>query len=172
METVTLLCLMYIQHTCINVYTHTTTTTTTGAEVEVYVTTSLSADGSFWVQLSLEDSCYDTLVEQMKERLSVAKEVMTPVFFNVGDLCAAMYSEDESWYRARVIAVCDSRVSTSCPLRVHCDLCVCVWRMFERKLHIILGKSQDILSWIIFYMTVGFRLRVSLVEQIHNICTL
>ena len=87
-----------------------THTTTIGEEVEAYVTTSLSTDGSFWVQLSLEDPCYDTLVEQMKERLSVAREVMTPVFFNVGDLCAAVYSEDESWYRARVTAVCDSKV--------------------------------------------------------------
>ena len=93
--------------------------TTTGEEVEAYVTTSLSADGSFWAQLSLEDPSYDVLAEQMKERLSVTKDVMTPVFFNVGDLCAAMYSEDESWYRARVVAVCDSRVSLSWFLYVH-----------------------------------------------------
>lgn len=85
---------------------------TKGAEVEVFVTTSLSEDGSFWAQLSLEDpAAYDDLAERLEERLSVMKEVMTPVFFNVGDLCAGLFSEDGSWYRARVISVNDGRVS-------------------------------------------------------------
>ena len=34
---------------------------------------------------------------------------MTPVFFNAGDLCAGVFSEDESWYRARVVGTLEER---------------------------------------------------------------
>ena len=73
-----------------------------GAELEAYVTTSLTADGSFWAQLASDDPSYDQLAEELREKLSETRDVMTPVFFNVGDICAALFSEDESWYRARI----------------------------------------------------------------------
>ena len=74
-----------------------------GAELDVYVTTSLSPDGSFWAQLSLEDPSYDAMAEELKMKLSESRDIMTPVFFNAGDLCAGLYSEDDNWYRARVV---------------------------------------------------------------------
>ena len=79
--------------------------------MDVYVTTSLSADGRFWAQLSLDDPKYDAMVEELELKLSEPKDVMTPVFFNTGDLCASLYSEDERWYRARIIGARDGIVS-------------------------------------------------------------
>ena len=81
-----------------------------GAELEVYVTTSLSPDGTFWAQLSLDDPSYDAMVEELKLKLSESRDIMTPVFFNAGDLCAGVFSEDESWYRARVVGALEGKV--------------------------------------------------------------
>ena len=67
-----------------------------GAELEVYVTTSLSPDGTFWAQLSLDDPSYNSRAGELKLKLSESGDIMTPVFFNAGDLCAGMFSEDES----------------------------------------------------------------------------
>ena len=83
-----------------------------GAELEVYVTTSLSPDGIFWVQLSLDDPGYDALAEELKLKLSESRDIMIPVFFNAGDLCASIFSEDDSWYRARVISAREGMVCT------------------------------------------------------------
>ena len=81
-----------------------------GAELEVYVTTSLSPDGIFWAQLSLDDPSYDSMAEELKLKLSESTDIMTPVFFNAGDLCAGVFSEDESWYRARVVGALEGKV--------------------------------------------------------------
>ena len=76
------------------------------------MTTSLSPDGVFWVQLSLDDPCYDALAEELKLKLSESRDIMIPVFFNAGDLCASIFSEDDSWYRARVISAREGMVCT------------------------------------------------------------
>ena len=83
---------------------------TEGAELEVYVTTSLSPDGIFWAQLSLVDPSYDAMAAELKLKLSESRDIMTPVFFNTGDLCAGMFSEDESWYRVRITGTRDGMV--------------------------------------------------------------
>ena len=83
---------------------------TKGAELEVYVTTSLSPDGVFWVQLSLDDPGYDAMADELRLKLSESRDIMTPVFFNAGDLCAGVFSEDDSWYRARVISAKEGMV--------------------------------------------------------------
>jgi hypothetical protein len=82
-----------------------------GAELEVYVTTTLPPDGIFWAQLSLDDPDYDAMAEELKLKLSESRDIMTPVFFNTGDLCAGLFSEDESWYRARVVSAREGMVS-------------------------------------------------------------
>ena len=74
------------------------------------MTTSLSPDGTFWAQLSLDDPSYDAMAEELKLKLSESRDIMTPVFFNTGDLCAGMFSEDESWYRARVVGAREGMV--------------------------------------------------------------
>ena len=89
-------------------------------KVLVFVTTSLSANGSFWAQLSLEDPSYDKLAEELKKKLSETKDIMTPVFFNIGDLCAGLFSEDESWYRARIIGASGGSVGLIGLLSVWC----------------------------------------------------
>lgn len=38
------------------------------------------------------------------------EEPPTPVFFSQGDVCAAQFSEDECWYRARVEKIVKSEV--------------------------------------------------------------
>ena len=83
---------------------------TEGAELEVYVTTSLSPDGIFWAQLSLVDPSYDAMAAELKLKFSESRDIMTPIFFNTGDLCAGMFSEDESWYRARITGARDGMV--------------------------------------------------------------
>ena len=74
------------------------------------MTTSLSPDGVFWVQLSLDDPGYDAMADELKKKLSESRDIMTPVFFNTGDLCAGIFSEDDSWYRARVISAREGMV--------------------------------------------------------------
>lgn len=67
----------------------------------MYVTTPLSPDGSFWVQLlSSELSQFQDMVESL-QRLC-GEEPPTPIFFSPGDICAAQFSEDGCWYRAKV----------------------------------------------------------------------
>ena len=85
--------------------------------------TPLSTDGTFWAQLTPDDSSnYDQLAEEMREKLSETREVMTPVFFNVGDLCAALFSEDESWYRARITGASGGLVCESVYVLTSCDV--------------------------------------------------
>ena len=83
-----------------------------GAELEAYVTTSLSPDGVFWVQLSLDDPGYDAMADELKKKFSESRDIMTPAFFNTGDLCAGIFSEDDSWYRARIISAREGMVYT------------------------------------------------------------
>ena len=76
------------------------------------MTTSLSPDGTFLAQLSLDDPSYDAMAEELKLKLSESRDIMTPVFFNAGDLCAGMFSKDESWYRSRVTGAGEGMVCT------------------------------------------------------------
>ena len=66
------------------------------------MTTPLSSDGSFWVQLlSVEQPEFHGMVEALQLRCG-GEEPPTPVFFSPGDVCAAQFSEDGCWYRACV----------------------------------------------------------------------
>ena len=78
------------------------------------MTTSLSPDGVFWVQLSLDDPGYDAMADELRLKLSESRDIMTPVFFNTGDLCAGIFSEDDSWYRARIISAREGMVCRHC----------------------------------------------------------
>lgn len=40
------------------------------------------------------------MFEQLNQKTSELKNNFTPVFFGPGDVCAALFSEDECWYRA------------------------------------------------------------------------
>lgn len=82
-----------------------------GGEVEAYVTTSLSADGVFWAQLLEGGREYDALSERLQEVVAEMKGLYTPVFYSPGDICAAMFSGDQLWYRARVERVQGGKVS-------------------------------------------------------------
>ena len=82
-----------------------------GGEVEAYVTTSLSADGVFWAQLLEGGWEYDALSERLQEVVAEMKGLYTPVFYSPGDICAAMFSGDQLWYRARVERVQGGKVS-------------------------------------------------------------
>lgn len=76
------------------------------------MTTPLSLDGSFWVQLSGADQPeFQAMVEELQRRCR--EEPPTPVFFSPGDVCAAQFSEDSCWYRARVEGVVGNKVSSS-----------------------------------------------------------
>ena len=88
------------------------------------MTTSLSPDGVFWVQLSLDDPGFDAMADELRLKLSESRDIMTPVFFNAGDLCAGVFSEDESWYRARVISAREGMVCNVHCTPYHYDDCV------------------------------------------------
>lgn len=73
-----------------------------GACLAVYVTTGLTEDGSFWAQLADEDGKpYNALMEDLQS-FAESEGLPSPAFLNPGDYCAAVYSEDGQWYRARV----------------------------------------------------------------------
>ena len=85
-----------------------------GDEYEVYVTTPLLSDGSFWAQLcSAEGAEFQDMVERLQR--CCGEEPPTPVFFNPGDVCAAIFSEDSCWYRARVEEIIGMQVSLRPP---------------------------------------------------------
>ena len=74
------------------------------------MTSPLSQDGLFWVQLSsMEQPEFQAMVEALQRRCG--EEPPTPVFFSPGDVCAAQFSEDSCWYRARVEEVVGNKVS-------------------------------------------------------------
>ena len=74
------------------------------------MTTPLSPDGSFWIQLAAaEQREFQSMVEELQK--CCREEPPTPVFFNPGDLCAAQFSEDSCWYRAKVEEIVEGEVS-------------------------------------------------------------
>jgi hypothetical protein len=91
-----------------------------GVRLEVEVVTELSAEGSFWCQLVLSSevgASYDRLQETLQVGAGRGDdEAFTPVFYHVGELCTARFSEDGDWYRARIERVCPGAVRT--PTRV------------------------------------------------------
>ena len=110
---------------------------TAGCRLSVVVTTGLSADGTFWSQLDLEEKegegegggggggggerrtpmadLYQRLQEDLHESLEKGGEVFTPAFFSAGDVCAACFSEDKLWYRARIEQACPETVRNLAP---------------------------------------------------------
>ena len=67
----------------------------------MFVTTPLSVDGTFNVQLaSAEGPAFTQMVEQLQQRCK--EQLPSAIVFGSGDVCAALFSEDECWYRARV----------------------------------------------------------------------
>ena len=49
------------------------------------------------------------MVEELQK--CCREEPPTPIFFNPGDLCAAQFSEDSCWYRAKVEEIVEGEVS-------------------------------------------------------------
>ena len=50
------------------------------------------------------------MFEQLEQKTSELKEIYTPVFFGPGDVCAALFSEDDCWYRAEIEAFKEGKV--------------------------------------------------------------
>ena len=87
-----------------------------GAKLHVEVVTKLSPEGRFWCQLLFPSSeaeegvagggAYTRLQEDLWESLTRdEEEAFTPVFYHEGQVCAARFSEDGEWYRARIETV-------------------------------------------------------------------
>ena len=82
------------------------------------VATDLSPDGTFWCQLLFPEAEVAAapgesrggdrgLYVRLQEELQAIPgrgdgDMFTPVFYSEGDVCAACFSEDEEWYRARI----------------------------------------------------------------------
>ena len=93
-----------------------------GELLEVEVVTELCVDGGFWCQLLLpsEGASYDRLQEELQAGTGRGEdEAFTPVFYHEGELCAARFSEDQNWYRARI-----ERVSPGAVRNRNLTLCV------------------------------------------------
>ena len=81
----------------------------TDQKYDMFVTTLLLKDGTFWLQLAtVEEPAFLEMVERLQVRCM--EEPPTPVLFSPGDYCAAQFSEDEYWYRARVEEVVKNKV--------------------------------------------------------------
>ncbi|XP_019856937.1 PREDICTED: uncharacterized protein LOC100631754 isoform X2 [Amphimedon queenslandica] len=78
-----------------------------GAKLSVIINSGLDSSGYFWCQISLDDvetDIYAKLFDKLQEHAE-SKGQYTPVFFNPGDLCLAVFSEDGLWYRSKVEAI-------------------------------------------------------------------
>ena len=72
-----------------------------GEKYDVFITTPLSVDGTFNVQLSsAEGPAFTQMTEQLQQHCK--EQMPSATVFGIGDVCAAQFSEDECWYRARV----------------------------------------------------------------------
>lgn len=60
----------------------------------------INSPDEFWIQA--ESSISE--LEVMSERLRDAQSFLTLTTFDVGTVCAALYPEDEYWYRAKIVA--------------------------------------------------------------------
>ena len=76
-----------------------------GERVKVLVAFSESPS-RFWIQLESEKQKIDDILNQMFDFYSESTdESLKPAVVSPGDAVAALYPEDESWYRARVESV-------------------------------------------------------------------
>ncbi|XP_032689380.1 maternal protein tudor-like isoform X3 [Odontomachus brunneus] len=67
------------------------------------VVSHINSPDEFWIQA--ESSINE--LEVMSYRLRDAQSFVTLNSFDVGTVCAALYPEDECWYRAKVLACCE-----------------------------------------------------------------
>lgn len=76
-----------------------------GDNFEAAVVTEVSSPLSFWVQLASTD-CQQRLMH-VQSALNAASQQFPPFIdsslLSVGDYCCAMFSEDDTWYRAQVV---------------------------------------------------------------------
>ena len=90
------------------------------------VATGLSQDGHFWCQLLFPSSengeagegevggAYTRLQDELQATpAGGGGDLFTPVFYSEGDMCAATFSEDEEWYRAKIEKVTPGMVWNS-----------------------------------------------------------
>ena len=80
-----------------------------------WTVTELSSYGQFWCQLLLpsEDDKYNRLHEELQvtaERRKGESSESVSCMYNEGDVCAASFSEDGEWYRARIERVTSGTV--------------------------------------------------------------
>lgn len=77
-----------------------------GAKLNVEVTSELSQRGQFWCQILFpeeEDGAYTRLQNELQSIPTRGEgDLYTPVFYSEGETCAACFSDDEEWYRARI----------------------------------------------------------------------
>ncbi len=83
-----------------------------GSRLTLTVTTNMESDGSFWAHLEATPT-YEAMFKKLQSQTSQIKQQYTPVFFNKDDLCSAQFSEDDSWYRGRIVGSEGEKVS--CP---------------------------------------------------------
>lgn len=90
-----------------------------GAKLDVEVTSELSQQGQFWCQLLFpeeEGVAYTRLQNELQSTPTRgAGDLYTPVFYSEGETCAACFSEDEEWYRARIEKITPGMVQRLIP---------------------------------------------------------
>lgn len=67
------------------------------------VVSHINSPDEFWIQA--ESSISE--LEVMSDRLRDAQSFLTLTTFDIGTVCAALYPEDQYWYRAKIVARCE-----------------------------------------------------------------
>ena len=85
-----------------------------GSRISVTVS-YVASPSEFYFQLDQEQGSYNTLMDEMFEHFSSLSqgECAVPKDLAVGAVCAALYAEDECWYRVQVKNFTDGSYTVS-----------------------------------------------------------